>query len=269
MPITCATFLVGCLALSGVWPFAGFYSKDAIIAAVWDKGALGESYWIYSYLAYAALLTAALTAVYTFRAFFRTFYGRQIVPEAAGHHAHESPGSMTIPLVVLAICSIVVGVGFSDGFGVLLAYTPSLAYEGETPVVEAHASHAAHGSHGMIATVSTVIALSGIALAAFLYLGNLREVEWLARLLAPIYRLSHGKFFFDEIYTVLIVWPCLGLAWVCYWFDRHVVDGLVNSMGRVPPAVGSVLRSMQTGLVHLYAMLMVLGLLAVAALLLL
>ena len=114
-----------------------------------------------------------------------------------------------------------------------------------------------------------MIALLGIAVAAFLYLGNHREADWLARVIAPVYWLSNRKFFFDEIYALLVVWPCLGLAWLCYWFDRRVIDGLVNLTGRVPVAVGAVLRSTQNGLVHLYAMLMILGLLAIAGVLLL
>ncbi len=255
MPITCATFLVGCLALSGVWPFAGFYSKDAIIAAVYDR-ADGDG--LYLYLAYAAFFTAFLTAMYTFRAFFLTFFGTEEIPAEAGHHAHESPASMTVPLVVLAVGAVCVG-WFMASFGSLLESTPSVAYVAQTAVV---AEHAAGGSHSLVATVSTVLALSGVALAAFFYLGGSNEIDLLTRLLRPVFWLSHNKFFFDQIYTLLIVWPCLQLAKLSYWIDEHLVDSLVNFVGRVPPAVGMSLRSMQTGMVQFYAMLMVLGVLA-------
>jgi len=258
MPVTHITFLFGCLALCGVWPFAGFFSKDAIIAAVYDRRE--QNVW----------------HLYTFRAFFRTFYGRLLVPSEAGHHAEESPGSMTVPLGILAVCALFAGL-VVGGFNDLLSRTPSLAYNAlQAPAAAAAVSGEPHvevhqltqDSHAFIATASTIIVLSCIALTAFLYLGNLREVNWLARAFAPIYRLSQDKFFFDEIYAVLVVWPGLALAWLCYWFDRWIVDGLVDLVGRVPPAVGAVLRSTQTGLVHLYAMLMILGLIALASVLL-
>ena len=261
MPITCATFLVGSLALAGVWPFAGFFSKDAIIAAVYDHAEGGG---LYLYLAYAAFFTAFLTAMYTFRAFFLTFFGDEEIPSEAGHHAHESPGSMTIPLVILAVGAAVAGL-FAANFSAFLATTPSLAYEGVAGAVElvaAHGENTAHGSHQFVALVSTILALSGVALAAFFYLGSHKEIDALTRVMKPLYRLSHGKFFFDEIYAMLVVWPSLRLARLCYWIDERLVDSLVNFVGRIPPAVGTSLRSMQTGMVQFYAMLMVLGVLA-------
>jgi NADH-quinone oxidoreductase subunit L len=107
----------------------------------------------------------------------------------------------------------------------------------------------------------TLFALVGVALAAFLYLGDRKEVEWITIAIKPIYSLSYGKVFIDPIYNALIVLPLKGLAALAYFVDRYVVDGIVNLCGRVPLALGGLLRFMQTGLLQFYAMLMVLGLL--------
>ena len=184
MPITHATFAVGCLALSGVFPFAGFFSKDAILAAVHDRGGaplvMAHSYTILFWL---ALVTASLTAFYTFRAFFLTFYGQLRIPDEAEGHAHESPRSMVIPLLVLALGSLVVGflgVNPDTGLNRLLANTPSLAM-----ISAAEGGHAGHHgtSHSLIAFYSLLAASIGIGLAAFLYLGPRDEIDAVGGLL--------------------------------------------------------------------------------------
>jgi NADH-quinone oxidoreductase subunit L len=251
MPITHWTFLFGCLALAGVFPFAGFWSKDQILHLVHLRGHDG-GWWLILY--YTAKVTALMTAIYTFRAFFLTFYGEEQIPPEAGHHAHESPGSMTAPLVVLAACAL--GVGFlNESFAGLIAKTPSLAYAAEASAPAYEALHTGDIIWG------TLFALVGVALAAFLYLGDRKEVEWITIAIKPIYSLSYGKVFIDPIYNALIVLPLKGLAALAYFVDRYVVDGIVNLCGRVPLALGGLLRFMQTGLLQFYAMLMVLGLL--------
>ena len=123
VPATYATFLVGSLALAGMAPFSGFFSKDAVIAAVWDKAEFWEEgpyARLYYVLFASALVTALLTAFYTFRAFFMTFHGETVVPAEAGHHAHESPPNMTIPLAILAVFAAAAAIGF----GLSLAGVP-------------------------------------------------------------------------------------------------------------------------------------------------
>jgi len=323
LPITCITFAVGCLALSGIPPLAGFFSKDMILAAVHEKAhAHGTYFEIYEWLYYGAMFTAFLTAFYTFRAFFLTFFGEEHVPEEAHGHAHESPRVMWVPLAVLAVCAATVG--FLEPlhvFGPLLDQTPQLAYA----PIQATAHHGA--DHTEIAMVSVIVALVGIGIAAFLYCGDRREVGWLSSLLKfewlgraassnwagafsrlsvvrtidraaavvgllwlvravgwlllavasilmlPLlllywvspYRLSKGKFYFDEIYNALIVRPLSAVAQTFYWIDQYLIDGLVNLCGRIPPAVGRLLRSLQMGLVQFYALAMVLGLLVLLA----
>jgi hypothetical protein len=129
---------------------------------------------------------------------------------------------MTLPLVVLAFCSFTVGAYFewTGGFAEFLARTPSLAYQG----MAAHGEHDA-GAHALVATVSTVLALAGIGLAAFLYLGDPAQVMPLRRLLMPLYLLSYGKMFFDPIYNAVRL-VAAGSWRSSYWFDRSVIDGL-------------------------------------------
>lgn len=266
MPTTHWTFLFGCLALAGVVPFAGFFSKDAIVAAVYHRALAGEGagaavYWL---LFAAALVTACLTAFYTFRAFFLTFYGPEKIPHEAGSHAHESPPAMTVPLVILAFCALAVGAVLekTGAFAELLQRTPQLRYQALAAAVESTAPGAHHGmSHFTIAALSTVIALAGVGLAAFLYLGERKEVDRLTRLLRPAYELSYGKFFVDQIYQLTIVLPLVLLAKISYWLDRYIIDKLVDLCGAVPPLVGRLFRSLQMGLVPFYALAMVLGLL--------
>jgi NADH-quinone oxidoreductase subunit L len=254
MPITHWTFLFGCLALAGLVPFAGFWSKDAIIAAAYERG---QQETLFFALYWVATIVAFLTAFYTFRAFFLTFYGPERVPHEAGDHAHESPPSMTVPLVILAFFSLVVGGYFTwtGSFASFIAKTPSLAY---SALSAGHGEHAAD-AHRLVSTVGTIVAAVGIGLAAFLYLGDDALVRTLQRRLSPLYWLSYGKLFFDPIYYAFIVRPLEMLARLSYWFDTLVIDGLVNLVGRIPPAVAGGLRPLGNGLVQFYALAMLWG----------
>ncbi|MBX3411086.1 MAG: NADH-quinone oxidoreductase subunit L [Pirellulales bacterium] len=261
MPWTHWTFLVGGLALAGVIPFAGFWSKDAIIAATHEQAHHSANYaWLYGWLYWAALATAFMTALYTFRAYFLTFFGPLEVPEEAGHHAHESPPVMWAPLAILAVFAFGVGWYFewTHGFVHLLGMTPSLAY---APL---RATGPAGEFHFDIALVSTLVAVSGVGIAAFLYLGRTTEASVVAVLMRRLglYQLSYHKFYLDEIYNVLFVWPLKAIATLLsVVVDRRIIDGIVDSSARIPLAIGAGFRSLQTGLVQFYALAMVLGLL--------
>lgn len=285
MPYTHWTFFIGCLALAGMFPLAGFWSKDAILAAVYENALPGPDgnsaiATFYFVLFVAASFTAFLTAFYTFRAFFQTFYGEEKIPAEAGHHAHESPGSMTVPLLILAVFAF--GVGFvlqlDNGFTNFLAQTPGV---GGAEVSAAHeatahatgheaAEHAAghvdhHAIHAMVASMSIVLALLGIALAAFFYLGELKQIDRIARWVRPLYLASYGKFWLDQIYMLLIVWPILLIGKLAYFLDRVLVDGLVNLVGLLPQWLGLAVRKFQNGMVQLYVLLMFVVMLLLAA----
>jgi NADH-quinone oxidoreductase subunit L len=258
MPVTFWTFLVGCLAIAGVAPFAGFWSKDAILEAVEQKGLHGGDADMYSILFASATFGILLIDLYMFRPFFTVFFGPERIPPEAGRHAHESPGTMTVPLMVLAFGSLVVGAYFTWTHGLtdFLAASPSLACFSATPTVE-------HGEHGHLGWMNTGITLFGIAMTAWLYLGRRRTVEQLTQLMNifGLYALSYGKFFVDAIYAAFVVEPILGLARLAAWFDSHIIDGLVDSIGGSPKRLAVVLRPSQNGLVQFYALAMMLGLL--------
>jgi NADH-quinone oxidoreductase subunit L len=271
LPVTYWTFLVGSLSIAGVFPLAGFWSKDAILAALADKAGHGGEGGIYGILLLSTFFGVLLIDFYMFRPFFLVFHGPERLPPEAGRHAHESPGTMTAPLVVLAFGSAVVGAYFewTHGFANFLAATPSLGCLTRVPV-EVGGHVASTSGHWGIAVVSTTITLLGISAAAVVYLRNGKMAARLAAFMNifGLYSLSYGKFFFDPIYSLLIVQPLLATARLAAWFDRHVIDAAVDFVGRLPSILGAVLRPAQGGVLQFYALAMALGLLALLGILL-
>jgi len=328
MPITAATFLIGSLALAGVAPFAGFFSKDEILAALhargWpdahaehhdaphgshailpldpgegrgegvvvrraeslplrgpSKGALprpsafrtaslradaqsssaaaADSSGTFRILYGMSLFTAFLTAFYTFRAVFMTFTGPTRVPDEAGHHAHESPPVMTIPLMILAVAATVSGwwLFSTHALADFLAATPSLAAKSVAATATPHAFHLDLALQGSFAAVA------GIMLAAVGHLGRRSDGPQMERFLGPLATLFSHKFFLDELYAAVIVKPLELLALLAAWFDRFVVDGLVDGVGRLPLGLGAILRRLQSGLLQRYAVAGAIGTLLV------
>jgi NADH-quinone oxidoreductase subunit L len=261
MPVTHWTFLFGCLAMAGVAPLAGFWSKDAILLALHERSSHGPMAEVFELLYGTVMLGVLLIGVYTFRPFFRTFYGPEQIPPEAGHHAHESPGTMTVPLIILAFGSATVGAYFewTHGFASFLAETPSLSY------LARHFQQPAESlaARGSVAIGSTTMVLVGLIFTAAVYLGSRKKAERLAQAMNVfgLYSLSYGKFFFDPIYGALVVAPLVVAARLCAWFDRYVVDALVDACGRLPLLLGAALRPVQNGLIQFYALAMVLGLL--------
>ncbi len=260
LPTTYWTFLVGCLALAAFPGFSGFFSKDEILVALQQRALHTPSQTLYSILAVAASFTALLTVIYTFRAFLLTFHGEERIPPEAGSHAHESPRVMTVPLIILAAGAAVLGAWFfaTEGFGEFLEHTPSLAYAAWRPDVAAEAATL----HLKVMLLSAGIAVVGLAATWILYSRRwlVQQLQFLMKGLG-LYQLSFGKFFIDQIYQALIVAPLARLADACAWVDRRIIDGLVDFVGQIPQGAGSLLRSLQSGLVPFYALAMVLGVL--------
>lgn len=261
LPWTHVTFLLGSLALAGLWPFAGFFSKDEILHLVYERGRASS---LYVVLFAAAAATAALTAIYTFRAYFRTFFGEERLPSEAATHAHESPPVMLAPLVILAIASTLVGVALGPAKVVehFLAATPSLAAFADHSV-EAQVSHGFH----FVPWLSTALTVCGIAWAAVLVLGPLAVVSPVISVMKAValYSLSFHKFFIDEIYSWVIVRPLTGIASLAAWIDRYFIDLLVDTIGFLPKLVGSLLRSSHNGWIPWYGLGFVLGILVLLA----
>jgi len=256
LPVTYGTFLVATLALSGIFPFAGFFSKDRILSAVWEAGRPA--------LYLALLAGAGLTAFYMFRLLSLVFHGEFRGEERTFHHAHEAPWVMRIPLLVLAVLSAAGGlVGIprflafgrdGDLFGQWLA--PAVArLEGE------HGPGAAHGAVGaeaLLAGFALGASLAGIGLAVGIY----REAglsDRIARRAGILYRMVRNLFWVDELYEVAIVRPFYALSRLSGGFDRTVVDGVVNGTGIAADLAGNLIKLFQTGYVRNYALAFLLG----------
>ena len=252
LPTTHWTFLIGALALSGLPPFSGFWSKDEIVGASFDAGHHSVYGGVYFILFIAALVTAFLTAFYTFRAYFLTFWGEVRVPEEAGGHAHESPAVMTVPLIILAI--------FAAGVGAVLALPPFSLFGNfllRTPgLVKAPEAAPAY----LLMGVSAIVAAVGIGLAWWMYVRQPGSAAQVAEAIRPAYVLSSNKFFIDELYDFFLIKPLVGFAQFLRVMDLYVVDGLVDITGNIPRLLGALFWPIQNGLVQYYALLMILGL---------
>jgi NADH-quinone oxidoreductase subunit L len=290
IPITYRTFLVATLAISGVPLFAGFFSKDAILSAVFEARFEGVP-WLPRLLWGVALATAGLTAFYMFRLVSLTFAGTYRGTAEQAAHIHESPRTMTLPLIVLAGLSVVGGyVGFEMvEWGNQIK--PFLA-----PIVLPLATHAAHESHALarefaLMGASVAAAGLGIFLALSWYVkGEGRVPERLAQQFSGVYRTLSNKYYVDELYGAVFVeglakgggrlaWEVdatvvdlipngaaavtRGLSWISSAFDQYVVDGLVNGVANTLQAAFRVLRRAETGRVQNYALFMGAGLFAI------
>jgi NADH-quinone oxidoreductase subunit L len=270
IPITYATMLVGSLAIAGIPPLAGFFSKDEILGEAFKNGFLVV--WAVGFL------VAGMTAFYMFRLMGMTFWGPSRVDPAVEPKIHESPRSMTIPLVLLAIPSALIGLALGLPFGhsaiqgwlaPIFEGTVRLAGRVEEPFT-------AFGIDGALILSSVVIASLGIAVAWHFFgvsLGALRgvprpgQVETIVTANGAtrfLYRASLNKWWFDELYDLLFIRVGGRVAAGAWWFDRRIVDGTVNGVGAVAIACGRGLRRVQTGRVQNYALGIAIGLIVMA-----
>jgi NADH-quinone oxidoreductase subunit L len=247
MPITYWTMLLGAISSAGIPGFAGYYSKDTIIELVHRSPTPGATFaW------WCVLLCVFVTATYTFRLVFMAFHG----PERfdAAHPPHESPAVVTLPLILLAIPSVVAGyvvgdVIFGDYFGNALPKVEE-EFHGILPLT----------LHGLI-SLPFLLALAGIATAAFLYLVRRDLPKRIAMELGPLYAIVERKYGFDELYAWLFAGGAR-LVGSGFWKggDQTVIDGLmVNGSARVVGWFSSVVRLFQTGFVYQYAFTMLIG----------
>lgn len=238
MPVTSFTFLMGSLALAGIPPFSGFWSKDEIIHAALEHG--------YPGLAVLGLVVAFMTSFYIFRVYFATFYGGEPKHEHGhGHHAHESPPTMTVPLIILAVMALVAGwVG-----------TPWANYFAAFLSPEEHGEAALDSTAFTLMAVSSLLALAGIFLAWAVYGRRHYEVDPLAQKLPWLYRFLTNKWYIDAFYYGVIVrYGAVALARLCAWFDRGVIDGVVNGVAGLTALCGAGLRRLQAGYLQYYAL---------------
>lgn len=260
LPRTHWTYLVGTLAIAGIFPFAGFFSKDEILFYSFERN---PGYWI------VGAAAAIMTSFYMFRSVFMTFYGESHVDHETAHHLHESPPIMTLPLVVLAVLASVggfVGIPIFSGlnvFGDFLApvFAPAKA------ILDHGVHHAAHHPLGLELTlmgVSLAIAIIGLLFARWMYITDPAEPDRVIQRIPGVHRLVYNKYWVDELYDVLFVNSIVAFSkWLWKAFDDAVIDGIVNGVASVVRRWGSELRLLQTGLVKDYAFSMLVGMLAV------
>ncbi len=250
LPITHWTFLAGALALAGVPLLSGFWSKDEILAVLAAASREGEHAGFYGIILAIALLTSLMTAFYTFRAYFMTFWGEEKFPEEAGHHPHDAPPAMAVPLAILAVAAL--GIGLMTGpthlYGHYLHHTPGLPHADEFPI------------DWLMMGISSILAAVGIGTAYQLYVVSPKIVENLQRRLSLAYQASQNGLYIDWFGYKFIAAPLRGLAAICEFVDRWVIDALVDCVGFIPGLFGSIIRPIQNGMVQNYAAVMMLGL---------
>ena len=276
IPITYTVFLIGTLAIAGIPPLAGFWSKDEIMAHAFLSGGVG-------YLLYAfAAVGAFLTSFYMFRLTYLTFYGQSRIDPEVDHHIHESPPVMTVPLMVLAGLSV---------FGGFLGVPPEHGWfhgflEPVTTLVGAENHDVGLGTLFGLMAVAICIAFGGWGLAHYMYSMKPGMANEWAEKYAGVYRTFLNKYWVDELYDVIIVEPCKRLGQIWDWIDQNIIDRFIRGVGKGADASGAGVtwaekhviyaglnvvglanhlaawswRRLQTGLVNHYAAVIVIGL---------
>jgi NADH-quinone oxidoreductase subunit L len=261
MKVTSTTFLIACLAIAGIPPLSGFWSKDEILVAVKESHNIG--------LYVIAVGGALLTAFYMFRLYFLVFCGKE------KGSSHESPAVMTVPLAVLGVLSVCAG---WVGLPWLKSGVASFLSHGEV--------HGHHGPDYTVMGMSLLVAGAGILLAYAIYIKGWIARDAFSKRLRPLYTLLYNKYYVDEIYSALIVRPLISLTKTLFafdlgvidgavngsarltilwskmkkWFDIYIVDGAVNGVAFLTQFTGSVVRRTQSGYVQQYALMILVGL---------
>ena len=244
LPVTHATFLVACLAIAGIWPLSGFFSKDEIIAACFEFS---------PFIGVTMTFIAGLTAFYMFRLYYGIFWGKENKALHAEHVPHEAPATMTVPLVFLAVVTLFAG---------WIPFGHFVSSDGQAYTIHINTT---------VAIVSLCVAVAGIALATWMYMREDRKVaDGLAARFSGLHKAAYHRFYIDEIYQFIthrIIFACISTP--IAWFDRHVVDGFMNGMAWVTEKTSWAIRYMQSGSVQRYCIWFLGGVLGLVILLLL
>ena len=235
LPITNLSFLIACLAIAGIPPFAGFFSKEEILLAASHSNQI--VYWI-------ALVTSGLTAFYMFRLYFSIFWNKNT---EVHHHHGEGPVTMKLPLIILAICSILAGfIPFGE-------YVSS-----DKTALESHFDI-------MFSIAPVAIGVIGILLAMWMYKKESDKAEKISQSLGGFYKAAYKKFYIDEIYffiTKKIIFNLIGRP--AAWIDKNIVDGLMNGIASTTASVSGFMKGIQSGKVQSYAIYFFGGIVALA-----
>ncbi|MBD5224948.1 MAG: NADH-quinone oxidoreductase subunit L [Bacteroidales bacterium] len=235
MPVTHITFLIGCLAIAGIIPFAGFFSKDEILTAT-----LGQSTLWYVWMS----AVAGLTAFYMFRLYYLIFWWKEHkIPE--GHHApHDQPWTMTLPLVILAVVSVFAGF---VPMGNLVTWNGHEMFDNVNFFTNLAALD------WSVASISLVVAIIAIAIATVMYKKENPLPEKMKNMLPNLWRWCHHRFYWDELYMFIthkIIFGCISKP--IAWFDRHIIDGAMDGLALVTQKVSYAIRGLQSGNIQMY-----------------
>lgn len=235
MPITHWTFLIGCLAIAGIIPFSGFFSKDEILSSC-----LGYSWVAYLWMS----MVAGLTAFYMFRLYYLIFWWKEHkTPE--GHHApHDQPWTMSLPLIILAAISCVAG---------FIPFGKFVTWNGEPYDFMAHFDWS-------VASVSLAVAIIAIALATVMYRKENSLPEKFKNALPNLWRWCHHRFYWDELYQFIthkIIFNCVSRP--IAWFDRHIIDGTMDSFATMTNKASEFIRPLQSGQIQYYVWIYLIG----------
>ncbi len=244
MPITHITFLIACLAISGIPPFSGFFSKDEILSACFAYS---------PFMGWIMTAIAAMTAFYMFRLYFGIFWGTENKQLHAEHTPHEAPLTMTFPLMFLAVVTCVAG---------FIPFGHFVSADGQAYDIHLDWS---------VAGTSIVIAVGAIALATYIYMGERQPVaDAAAEKLQKLHRWAYKRFYMDEVYQYIthrIIFAHISKP--IAWFDRHVVDGFFNFLASGSHALSFRIRGLQSGAVQKYAYVFFVGILILLAIMVL
>ncbi len=259
---TYVTMVIGSLALSGIPIFAGFFSKDEILAEAFNRG-----YFVFYMI---GVIVALMTAFYTFRMIFMTFWGEWRGPRAVWDHVHESAATMVAPLVILAVPTIFAGLilGIPPEGGVIHTWLEEVFHAAEEAragvlpgsiAAEGHEGFQLIGSGGLLLGTGTVVAVLGVWLAYRFYVEQpelpSRFVERIPFGLGPgMYLASVNKYYIDDAYQLVFARGGVVIANALWWFDVKVIDGIVNGTGWLARTIGGALRKVQTGRVENYGL---------------
>ena len=258
--VTYLTFFVATLAIAGIPGFSGFFSKDEILWMAYSSGHGHPIFWV------IGLVTACLTAFYMFRLVYLTFHGSERMSDETRHHIHESPRSMTVPLMILGVLSVIGGyVGMPALFGATNYFEhwlePVTAKGSELISETAHASGG--GNAGMEMTLmflTVVLVIGAILLARHLYVRHTEVSTKVRERAGGAYTMLLNKYYVDEIYGFVVIRPFVGLS-TFFWkiVDVLIIDGFVNGLARLGALASDLLRFIQTGRVRSYATIFAAG----------
>ncbi len=261
MPVTYWTMLLASLSISGIPGFAGFFSKDEILWLAYSgPSPVGKLVWA------IGTLVAFLTAFYSFRLIFLTFHGKFRGTHEQEHHLHESPKSMTVPLMLLCVGAVAAGwVGIPKLLGGGAHFTEFMM-----PVLGHPAGHGSHSEELIVMAISIAAGFSGIGLAAYFYILSPEIPAKLVQQFSAVHRVLFNKYYIDELYSFILIRPTIWTAKniLIGITDMRIIEAIVNG---VPASIGAFsqwLRKMQTGLLQHYATIMATGALIIVALML-